>query len=96
MIFMAVLQTIRNFFVQTDAEEPEIITAAPPTDYEIRPLTDRHQKEVTALNLRCFKNGENYTKHTFRLFTRRRQYVELSRRNVPVANGRLCFRNVER
>jgi ribosomal-protein-alanine N-acetyltransferase len=62
---MAVLQTIRNFFVQTDAEEPEIITAAPPTDYEIRPLTDRHQKEVTALNLRCFKNGENYTKHTF-------------------------------
>lgn len=62
---MAVLQTIRNFFVQTETEEPEILAAAPPTVYEIRPLTDRHQKEVTALNLRCFKNGENYTKHTF-------------------------------
>ena len=62
---MAVLQTIRNFFVQTGEEEPEIVVVAPPTDYEIRPLTDRHRTEVTALNLRCFKNGENYTKHTF-------------------------------
>jgi ribosomal-protein-alanine N-acetyltransferase len=62
---MAVLQTIRNFFVQDQAEETEIIVPAPPTVYEIRPLTDRHQTEVTALNLRCFKNGENYTKHTF-------------------------------
>ena len=62
---MAVLQTIRNFFVPAEPEEPEIIVSAPPTDYEIRPLTDRHQTEVTALNLRCFKNGENYTKHTF-------------------------------
>ena len=62
---MAVLQTIRNFFVPAEAEEPEIIVSAPPTVYDIRPLTDRHQTEVTALNLRCFKNGENYTKHTF-------------------------------
>jgi ribosomal-protein-alanine N-acetyltransferase len=62
---MAVLQTIRNFFIPDQAEESEVIVPALPTVYEIRPLTDRHQIEVTALNLRCFKDGENYTKHTF-------------------------------
>ncbi|MCY7374591.1 MAG: hypothetical protein LH472_01285, partial [Pyrinomonadaceae bacterium] len=63
---MAVFQTIRNFFfVPLTVSEPEIIVPAPPTDYEIRPLTDKHLKEVLILNLRCFKEGENYTKHTF-------------------------------
>ncbi len=62
---MAVLQTIRNLFVPELEKEPEIIVPAPMCVYEIRPLTDRHQKEVMRLNLRCFKNGENYTKHTF-------------------------------
>jgi ribosomal-protein-alanine N-acetyltransferase len=63
---MAVLQTLLNLFShEPAAEEPEIIVPAAACEYEIRPLTDKHQKEVMRLNLRCFKNGENYTKHTF-------------------------------
>lgn len=62
---MAVLQTIRNFFIPARVEETEIIVPAPPTDYEIHPLTVKHLKEVLRLNIRCFKKGENYTKHTF-------------------------------
>ena len=63
---MAVLQLIRNFFVPTEAVEPEIIVPAPAsTVYEIHPLTEKHLKEVMRVNLRCFKKGENYTKHTF-------------------------------
>ena len=62
---MAVLQTIRNFFIPAQTEEPEIIVSAPLTNYEIYPLTIKHLKEVLRLNVRCFKKGENYTKHTF-------------------------------
>lgn len=62
---MAVLQTIRNLFAHEPEKEPEKIVPAPPCEYEIRLLTDKHQKEVMELNLRCFKNGENYTRHTF-------------------------------
>ncbi|HQU86624.1 MAG TPA: ribosomal protein S18-alanine N-acetyltransferase [Pyrinomonadaceae bacterium] len=63
---MAFLQTIRNFFISSQPiEETEIIVPAPPTVYDIRPLTDKQLKEVMRLNLRCFRNGENYTKHTF-------------------------------
>ncbi len=62
---MAVFQSIRNFFVPATVFEPELIVPAPPTIYEIHPLTDKQLKEVLKLNLRCFKAGENYTKHTF-------------------------------
>jgi [ribosomal protein S18]-alanine N-acetyltransferase len=62
---MAVLQTIKNFFVPTEIVEPEIVVPAPLTVYDIHPLTEKHLKEVLRLNLRCFKKGENYTKHTF-------------------------------
>jgi [ribosomal protein S18]-alanine N-acetyltransferase len=62
---MAVLQILRNLFVPTELVEPEIIVPAAPTVYEIRPLTDKYLKEVMRLNLRCFKKGENYNKHTF-------------------------------
>lgn len=62
---MAVFQSIRNFFVPPFLSEPEAVIPAPPTVYEIRPLTDKHLKEVLKLNLRCFKSGENYTKFTF-------------------------------
>ena len=62
---MAVFQSIRNFFVPMPVFEPEIIAPAPPTVYEIHPLTDKQLKEVLKLNLCCFKAGENYTKHTF-------------------------------
>jgi ribosomal-protein-alanine acetyltransferase len=62
---MAVLQTIRNFFVPLEATEPEVVVPAPPSQYTIHPLTDRNLNEVLRLNVRCFRNGENYTKHTF-------------------------------
>src|SRR5688572_11556711 len=62
---MAVLQTIRNFFVTLDAAEPEVVIPAPPTEYSVRALTDKNLSEVLRLNVRCFRNGENYTKHTF-------------------------------
>ena len=62
---MAVLQTIRNFFIPLETTEPEIVVPAPSTDYSIHPLTDKHLSEVLRLNVRCFRNGENYTKHTF-------------------------------
>lgn len=62
---MAVLQKIREFFSAQDDLEPETIVPAHETTYLIRPLTDKYLKEVLRLNLRCFKEGENYTKHTF-------------------------------
>ena len=63
---MAVLQKIRAFFVPATADEPESIKPAlAATDYEIRPLTDKHLTQVLLLNQRCFKKGENYSKYTF-------------------------------
>ena len=62
---MAVLQKIRDFFTAQEEIEPETIVPAPPTTYAIRPLTDKYIKDVLKLNLRCFREGENYTKHTF-------------------------------
>ena len=65
---MAVLATIRNLFAASPAapaETEERIEAAPPPTYTIRPLTEKRLKEVLKLNLRCFRNGENYTKYTF-------------------------------
>ena len=62
---MAVLETIRNFFIPTFPAEPEVIIPAAPTTYHIRPLTGDHLPEVLRLNIRCFRNGDNYTKHTF-------------------------------
>ncbi|MGI9034532.1 MAG: GNAT family N-acetyltransferase, partial [Pyrinomonadaceae bacterium] len=54
-----------EFFTPLQSAAPEIIVAAPPTVYQIRPLTDKHLKEVLYLNQRCFKKGENYTRYTF-------------------------------
>ena len=62
---MAVLATIRNFFSAPPAAEPEVIVPAPPTTYSIHPLTIDKLQEVLRLNIRCFRNGDNYTKHTF-------------------------------
>ena len=61
---MAVLETIRNFFVPTLWED-EAVTPAPPTTYSILPLTLDHLSDVLRLNIRCFRNGDNYTKYTF-------------------------------
>jgi ribosomal-protein-alanine N-acetyltransferase len=63
--YMAVLQTIRNFLGSQQIVEPEIIVPAPMTVYKVRPLKKDNLPEVLRLNLRCFRNGENYTKHTF-------------------------------
>ena len=62
---MAVLTTIRNFFSAPLTAEPEVIVPAPPTTYSIHPLTIDKLQEVLRLNIRCFRNGDNYTKHTF-------------------------------
>ena len=62
---MAVLTTIRNFFTIPRFAEPEVIIPAPPTTYSVHPLTIDQLKEVLRLNIRCFINGDNYTKHTF-------------------------------
>ena len=65
---MAVLATIRNLFAGANAapaDTEERIESAPPTSYAVRPLTEKRIKEVLKLNLRCFRNGENYTKYTF-------------------------------
>lgn len=62
---MAFLDTIRNFFVPSFAAAAEDVIPAPPMEYRIRPLTIDHLPEVLRLNLRCFREGDNYTKHTF-------------------------------
>lgn len=62
---MAVLASIRNFFAPAGFAEPREVVPAPPTTYEVRPLTLDHLPEVSRLNVRCFQNGDNYTKHTF-------------------------------
>lgn len=62
---MAVLETIRSFFIPSIPAEPEVVVPASFTTYEIKPLTLDHLPEVLRLNIRCFSNGDNYTKHTF-------------------------------
>ncbi len=62
---MAVLETIRSFFGPVFPAEPEVIVPAPNCVYEIHTLTTKHLAEVLKLNIRCFCNGDNYTKHTF-------------------------------
>lgn len=62
---MAFLDSIRSFFGPVIEPVPDTVVPSPPTTYSIQPLTDKDSKEVLRLNLRCFKNGENYTKYTF-------------------------------
>lgn len=62
---MAFLDSIRGIFGPIRTAERDDAIPAPPTTYTVRPLTERQSKEVLKLNLRCFRNGENYTKHTF-------------------------------
>lgn len=62
---MAVLQTIRNFFISAEPAESGDIVPAPICEYTVRPLTLQHIDEVLRLNIRCFRNGENYTRSTF-------------------------------
>lgn len=60
---MAVLKRIREIW--HGDEEPRVIVPAPPSAYEISPLTVGHLEEVCKLNRRCFPLGDSYTRHTF-------------------------------
>jgi ribosomal-protein-alanine N-acetyltransferase len=62
---MAVLETIRSLFVPVLDVDQEPVVPAPPCEYKIKPLTMSQLPEVLRLNIRCFRNGDNYTKHTF-------------------------------
>lgn len=62
---MAVFQALKDLFVPVGFRVSEAVVPAAPTTYSIRPLTDKNLRELIRLNLRCFENGENYTKHTF-------------------------------
>ena len=62
---MAVLETIRSLFVPVFEAESEDVVPAPPSEYAIKPLTMKQLPDVLRLNIRCFRNGDNYTKHTF-------------------------------
>src|SRR5215813_11081864 len=61
---MAVLQTIKSFFVPVRPVEQDVVMPAPRTEYAIRPLTTAQIKELLRLNLRCFPEGDSYNKHT--------------------------------
>jgi ribosomal-protein-alanine acetyltransferase len=61
---MAVLQTIRSFFVPDLAVSAEPIIPAPTTEYSVKPLTSADLKELLHLNVRCFTDGDSYNKHT--------------------------------
>jgi len=63
---MAVMQKIRNIFLDAEFADAEIAAQAPPTTYKVSTLTEKHLREVLSLNLRCFYQGENYTKETFK------------------------------
>jgi [ribosomal protein S18]-alanine N-acetyltransferase len=62
---MAVLQRIKELFIPLTVENDEEIVPAPMTEYEIRPLTEKHLREILRLNVRCFQNGDSYTKGVF-------------------------------
>lgn len=62
---MAFLQVLRNFLIPVARREISVSAPAPPTEYRVAQLSEVHLDEVLRLNLRCFENGENYTKHTF-------------------------------
>ncbi len=65
---MAIVQKIREFLIQAEPEpfNQDTIAQAPHTEYDVRPLTIEHLKEVMSLNTRCFRKGEHYTKYTFK------------------------------
>jgi [ribosomal protein S18]-alanine N-acetyltransferase len=62
---MAVLSAIKNLFSPVNGLEPDSVVPAAETTYSIHPLTITNLNEVLRLNLRCFRNGDNYTKYTF-------------------------------
>lgn len=74
---MAVLQSLRNLFYAPEPVE-EAIVPAPICTYSIRKLSIDDIDRLLRLNLRCFKQGENYTKHTFNYLLTQPQSLGLS------------------
>ena len=62
---MAVMQKIKDILRPDAIPEREFPAPAEPTTYKVIPLKEKNLKEVLSLNLRCFNQGENYTKQTF-------------------------------
>ena len=64
---MAVFQRLIELLNPTafEYDDSDVIVPAPTTTYSIKPLHEKNLKEILLLNLRCFKRGEDYTKHTF-------------------------------
>ncbi|MDI1242556.1 MAG: ribosomal protein S18-alanine N-acetyltransferase [bacterium] len=65
----------------------EYAVSAPPTTYSVHPLTERQSKEVLKLNQRCFRNGENYTKHTFAYLFNEPRSISYQ---IATANGEMA------
>ena len=62
---MAVLQTIKKLFIPTQQPAEDVVVPAPRTSYTVKRLSIKDIDRLLRLNLRCFKQGENYTRHTF-------------------------------
>jgi len=60
---VAVFQTLKSIFLPVSGKA--ITAPALATSYRISPLTEKRIRDVIRLNHRCFRNGENYTRHTF-------------------------------
>ena len=62
---MAVLQTIKKLFIPQPEPAEDLVVPAPLTKYTFTRLSLKDIDRLLRLNLRCFKQGENYTRHTF-------------------------------
>lgn len=62
---MAVLQTIKKLLTPKPEPVEYEIVPAPQTAYAVKRLSLKDIDRLMRLNLRCFKQGENYTRHTF-------------------------------
>jgi ribosomal-protein-alanine N-acetyltransferase len=61
---MAVLRSLKNLLFNESFSIKTMLNES--ADYEIRPLLSDQLNELVKLNLRCFRNGENYTRQTFK------------------------------
>jgi ribosomal-protein-alanine N-acetyltransferase len=84
---MAFLDSIRGIFGPVRVARHDDATSAPQTTYTVRPLTERQSKEVLRLNLRCFRNGENYTKYTFAYLFNEPRSISYQ---IATANGEMA------
>jgi ribosomal-protein-alanine N-acetyltransferase len=62
---MAFIDSIRSIFIPGHRPSADEAVPAASAEYHVRPLTRKQLGEVIRLNLRCFANGDNYSKYTF-------------------------------